>query len=191
MNKKHIIYIVGSVVVLIIVLGFLILTKAQPPKKQIEKASQGKMKITSQAFSNNSYIPKKYTCDGENINPPLSINEIPANTKSLVLIVDDPDAPMGTWVHWVVFNIDPPPAGGTKEIAENSVPQGATLGKNDFGKLEYGGLCPPSGTHRYFFKIYALDTLLDLASGAAKAEVEKAMKGHILDQGKLIGLYRR
>lgn len=187
MNKKYIIYIVGGVVVLIIVLGFLILTKVRLPKKQIEKASQGKMRITSQAFTNNGYIPKKYTCDREDINPPLNVGEVPPNTKSLVLIVDDPDAPVGTWVHWVVFNINPK----TKKIAENSLPAGATLGKNDFGKLEYGGPCPPSGTHRYFFKIYALGTLLNLSSGANKAEVKKAMEGHILDRGGLVGLYTK
>jgi Raf kinase inhibitor-like YbhB/YbcL family protein len=152
-----------------------------------KKTSLGKTKITSQAFSNNSYIPKQCTCEGEDISPPLTIVETPTNTKSLVLIVDDPDAPMGTWVHWVVFNINPT----TKEIKENSIPQGSTLGKNDFGKLEYGGPCPPSGTHRYFFKIYALDTSLNLPEGTTKAEVEKAIEGHVLDRGELMGLYKK
>lgn len=192
MNKKHIIYIVGGLLVLSMVIVSYKLILKNPTflvKGGIDgtKNSQGKMKITSQAFTNNGYIPKKYTCDGEDINPPLNVGEVPPNTKSLVLIVDDPDAPMGTWAHWVVFNIDPE----IKEIAENSVPAGSVLGKNDFGKLEYGGPCPPSGTHRYFFKIYALDTILNLSQGTTKEEVEKAMQNHVLDWGEIVGLYKR
>jgi len=114
--------------------------------------------ITSPVFENNGFIPKKYTCDGVDINPQLLIANVPSETKSLALIVDDPDAPAGTWVHWVVWNISPQ----THEIKENSVPNGANQGLNDFRKRSYGGPCPPSGTHRYFFKLYALDTILTL-----------------------------
>jgi Raf kinase inhibitor-like YbhB/YbcL family protein len=140
--------------------------------------------ITSPAFENNKLIPKKYTCDGEDVNPPLNIKGIPEGTISLVLIVDDPDAPMGTWDHWIVWNIPP-----VSKIDENSVP--GVEGLNDFRKHSYGGPCPPSGTHRYFFKVYALDTKLDLSSNSRKKDVEKAMKGHILAKGELVGLYSR
>ena len=129
-------------------------------------------------------IPKKYTCDDRDINPSLNIEDLPKETKSLALIVDDPDASMGTWVHWVVWNI--PPA---KEILEDSVP--GTEGVNDFRKHSYGGPCPPSGTHRYFFKVYALDTKLELSPNSKKRDLEKAMEGHILAKGEIIGLYSR
>ncbi len=143
--------------------------------------------IGSGAFPQNGMIPAKYTCDGAGVSPPISIAGVPKETKSLALVVDDPDAPVGTWVHWVVWNI----GAGTREIPENAVPQGAVEGMNDFRKRKYGGPCPPSGTHRYFFKLYALDAPLPLKPGAAKAQVEEAMKGHVLAQAELIGLYRR
>ena len=145
------------------------------------------MKLESPVFENNGNIPSKYTCDGENVNPPLEISEVPENAKSLVLIVDDPDAPMGTWVHWTVWNI----SSKTTEISENSVPEGAVEGMTDFGKPGYGGPCPPSGTHRYFFKLYALDATLDLDSSDKAKDIEKAMEGHILDKAELVGLYSR
>jgi len=145
------------------------------------------LSITSPAFLPDGIIPSKYTCDGADVNPPLLIGNVPEKTRSLVLIVDDPDAPVGTWVHWVVWNI----GAGTKEIPENTVPPGALQGTNDFRKQEYGGPCPPSGTHRYFFKLYALDSSPAVKAGATKAQVEEAMKGHVLAQAKLIGLYRR
>jgi len=145
------------------------------------------MNLESPTFSNHQNIPSKYTCDGENVNPPLKISEVPEKSKSLVLIVDDPDAPMGTWVHWTIWNISPK----TTEIPENSVPEGAIEGMTDFGKPGYGGPCPPSGTHRYFFKLYALDITLDLDTSAKKEDIEKAMEGHILDKAELIGLYSR
>lgn len=146
-----------------------------------------KMKIESSAFLDNQFIPSKYTCDGENVNPPLKISGVPSETKSLVLIVDDPDAPRGTWVHWTLWNINPK----ITEISENNSPEGAVEGVTDFGKPGYGGPCPPSGTHRYFFKIYALDITLDLEVSAKVKDIEKAMEGHILDQARLIGLYSR
>ena len=152
-----------------------------------EVVQMGGLKLTSSAFQHNGAIPDKYTCKGEDVNPPLAIENIPNGTKSLVLIVDDPDAPMGTWVHWVVWNIAP----STSDIAENSVPAGAVLGSNDFGRLDYGGPCPPSGTHRYFFKLYALDMMLELEEGATKGEVEQTMEGHVLAQTSLMGTYSK
>lgn len=145
------------------------------------------MKITSSSFAHNQNIPPKYTCDGENINPPLQFSDIPADAKSLVLISDDPDAPMGTWVHWILWNIDPK----TTEISEKSVPAGAIEGTTSFGETGYGGPCPPSGVHRYFFKLYALDTKLDLPISAKKEDLEKAMQQHILASAEMIGLYTR
>lgn len=144
-------------------------------------------KLSSAVFQNNGSIPSKYTCDGSDINPQLVIGNVPPGTKSLALIVDDPDAPMGTWVHWVVWNIAP----NIKEIKENDTPKGAETGLNDFRKQSYGGPCPPSGTHRYFFKLYALDTTLNLPAGAKKPDLEKAMKGHVISQTQIIGLYKR
>jgi Raf kinase inhibitor-like YbhB/YbcL family protein len=152
-----------------------------------EERKMSELLIASPAFSHQGMIPSKYTCDGADVNPPLSFTNIPEKSKSLALIVDDPDAPMGTWVHWVAWNIGP----GTKEIPERSVPKGALQGTNDFRKQGYGGPCPPSGTHRYFFKLYALDAPLPLQAGATKAQLEQAMKGHIIAQAELVGLYRR
>ncbi|MBI2660123.1 YbhB/YbcL family Raf kinase inhibitor-like protein [Candidatus Woesearchaeota archaeon] len=144
------------------------------------------MKLTSSAFSHNGAIPSEYTCDGDDLSPPLSINDVPSNAKSLVLISDDPDAPVGTWDHWVVFNI---PA-ATKEIQKGTEPNGIG-GRNSWGRTGYGGPCPPSGTHRYFFKLYALDTELNLPEGSTKKDVERAMQGHILTNAELMGTYKR
>lgn len=148
--------------------------------------------ITSQSFAEGDMIPKRYTCDGENVSPPLAWTLPPIGMKSYALICDDPDAPMGTWVHWVLFNL---PA-DSKELHENIPPQeilenGAKHGINDFRKIGYGGPCPPSGTHRYYFKMYALDIELDLESGITKQQLLQAMKGHILAEGKLMGKYKR
>lgn len=145
------------------------------------------MKIISSAFINNQKIPAKYTCDGQNINPPLKIEEAPEKTKSLVLIIDDPDASGGTWIHWTIWNINPE----TKEIPEGTVPEGAVEGMTDFGKPGYDGPCPPIGTHRYFFKLYALDNMLNLDPSAKAEDIEKSLAGHILAEAQLIGLYGR
>ena len=168
-------------------------TNQQPrPETKNQKESVLEMKITSSAFEEGDMIPSKYTCDGENISPPLSWSEAPTGTKTFAIICDDPDAPAGTWVHWVVYNI---PA-GTTELPE-AVPvkkepdNGAVQGLNDFRKTGYGGPCPPSGTHRYFFKIYALDAKPDLTGDVTKDILLDAMKGHILAQGQLIGKYSR
>lgn len=145
------------------------------------------MQIISSAFQHNQDIPSKYTCDGENINPPLVFFDTPQNAKSLVLIIDDPDATIGTFTHWVVFNISPE----IQEVLENSVPKGGVEGMTDFGTHGYGGACPPSGTHRYFFKVYALDAVLNLNSNSDKKAIEQAMKDHIISSAELIGLYKR
>jgi hypothetical protein len=142
------------------------------------------LKVTSPAFKSNGLIPVKYTCDGDDVNPSLKIEGMPKEAKSLALIVDDPDAPMGTWVHWVVWNI---PA--TEKIEENSIP--GIEGLNSSGKHSYHGPCPPSGTHRYFFKVYALDNKLDINTNSNKENVERVMEGHILAKGEIIGLYSR
>lgn len=146
------------------------------------------MKIASPVFENNGNIPEKYTCDGEEINPPLEFSDVPENTKSLALIVDDPDAPIpGGFVHWIVFNISP----DTANIEENSIPKDATEGMTSEGKTGYVGPCPPSGVHHYQFKLYALDEMLDLSSSAKREDVEKATEGHILNQAMIVGLYQR
>ena len=143
------------------------------------------MKITSSAFQEGGTIPDKFGKSEQNVNPPLRIEGAPAEAKSLLLIMDDPDAPVGLFTHWLVWNIDPK----TTEIAENSVPKGAAQGTNDYPNLGYGGPQPPSGTHRYYFKIFALDRTLDLKSGAKRADVDAAMRGHVIAQGELMGRY--
>jgi Raf kinase inhibitor-like YbhB/YbcL family protein len=148
--------------------------------------------ITSTAFTEGSMIPRQYTCEGEDVSPPLVWTGVPVGTKSLALICDDPDAPMGTWVHWVLFNIpasikELPAKIPPEKIIENS----AKHGMNDFQKFGYGGPCPPGGTHRYYFKLYALDTEINLEAGITKAQLLKAMEGHILAEGQLMGRYKR
>jgi Raf kinase inhibitor-like YbhB/YbcL family protein len=160
---------------------------AYDPDIQAEERNMNKLHFTSEAFPMNGMIPSEYTCDGADGNPPLSIRNVPSKSRSLALIVDDPDAPRGTWVHWVVWNIGT----DTTEIPAKSVPRGALQGTNDFGKQSYGGPCPPSGFHRYFFKLYALDAFPALKAGATKAQLEEAMEGHILEKTELIGRYRR
>jgi Raf kinase inhibitor-like protein, YbhB/YbcL family len=150
------------------------------------KIKEGNMKLTS-VFENSSEIPSKYTCDGEDAAPELTISQTPEGTKSLALIVDDPDAPMGTWVHWLLYNI---PADTTKIDAQN-LPEGTRQGMTDFRRMGWGGPCPPSGTHRYFFKLYALSETLELPDGLKKSQLEYAIKDHIIEKAELIGLYKR
>ena len=145
------------------------------------------MKISSAAFENNSFIPSKYTCEGQEINPPLEFRDVPEDTKSLALIVDDPDAPMKTWVHWTIWNID----AKTTQILQNSCPKGAVEGITSFGRTGYGGPCPPSGTHRYFFKLFALDKMLDLSPNSYARDIESTIEGHIIRKAELIGLYKK
>ncbi|MBN2516539.1 MAG: YbhB/YbcL family Raf kinase inhibitor-like protein [Deltaproteobacteria bacterium] len=150
------------------------------------------MEIKSTAFENDGMIPGLYTCDGEDISPPLEWHDAPDGTQSFSLICDDPDAPMGIWVHWVVYDI-PSNVNTLPEHApsEKELTNGGKQGRSDFGTIGYGGPCPPSGTHRYFFKLYALDSYVDLQPGATKEQLLKAMKGHILGESTLIGNYRR
>jgi Raf kinase inhibitor-like YbhB/YbcL family protein len=148
--------------------------------------------LTSTAFKHGETIPRKYSCDGQDISPPLAWGDPPQGTQSFALIMDDPDAPAGVWVHWVLYNL---PAGsrGLPEAVppDAQLADGSRQGKNSWGRVGYGGPCPPRGTHRYFFKLYALDRALDLAAGATKEQLLKAMEGHILAQTELMGKYTR
>lgn len=173
---------------------FMVVTLMWGVPQDVFSAKKGgkKMNITSPAFTEGGMIPAKYTCDGKDISPPLEWKNAPAGTKSFALISDDPDAPMGTWVHWVIYNI---PADVTK-LDEGVQPEKEfknrmRQGSNSWPRIGYGGPCPPSGTHRYFFKLYALDTLLDLKPGATKEQLLQAMKGHTLAEAQLMGKYRR
>jgi Raf kinase inhibitor-like YbhB/YbcL family protein len=156
----------------------------------VEKSAE--IKVTSRAFQEGGMIPKELTCDGANVSPPLAWDSAPVRTKSFALIADDPDAPDKTWVHWVVFNL----ASNARELpgnipAQDAIAGGGKQGTNDFRKVGYGGPCPPSGAHRYYFKLYALDTELALDSSATKDQLLKAMEGHVLAEGQLIGKYQR
>ncbi len=172
-------WIIGGAIVLIILVVVFI-----PNNKELNL--ENKMKIQT-VFENNGKIPVKYTCDGDDVSPQLTITEIPDGTKSLAIISDDPDAPAGEWIHWVLWNIP---------VNEDSltIKEGTSLGisgRNSFKKLSYGGPCPPSGTHRYFFKVYALDAELELEEGSSSKELENAMQEHMLDKAEIIGLYSR
>ena len=148
--------------------------------------------LKTTAFPESGLIPKKYTCDGTDVSPALSWNTPPEGTQSFALIADDPDAPVGTWTHWVIWNIPAKTMALPESMAKTEEAFGALQGKNDFKRIGYGGPCPPPGKpHRYFFKLYALDTRLELKAGASKAELERAMKGHILAQAELVGKYAR
>src|SRR5450432_1150304 len=169
-------------------IGLLLITLATPVIgfAQAQNAP-APLKLTSRAFSPGGKIPKKYACDGSNVNPPLHIENVPKTARSLALIVDDPDAPGRTWTHWLLWNIN----AKATEIWEDNVPQNAVEGTSDFGNAKYGGPCPPSGAHRYYFTAYALDTVLSLPSSATRAAVEKAIAGHVIAKGSLMGIYSR
>lgn len=145
------------------------------------------IRLTSTAFANNGLIPTLYTCEGKSVNPPLSISGVPAAAESLVLIMEDPDAPVGIWDHWILFNIDP----DTTFIPEGAVPPPGLAGMGTAGTMDYVGPCPPAGMHRYLFTIYALDAELALRAGSAKLDLVGAMNGHVLDQAQLIGKYEK
>ncbi|HPV62460.1 MAG TPA: YbhB/YbcL family Raf kinase inhibitor-like protein [Fervidobacterium sp.] len=187
-------YIVAlSIVVLTILSIFFSAATSSSATKEASKVDS--LNVTS-SFKNGEFIPKKYTCEGEDISPELVITDIPANAKTVAIICDDPDAPVGTFVHWVLWNL---PVKGTKAVvAENlkkvdKLADGTRQGYNDFGRVGYNGPCPPRGhgAHHYHFKVYALDTTLDIKGNVKKADLEKAMKGHILAQGEIVGLYER
>lgn len=182
MVKK--IILISVLLIVIFILSAILKTKNNDDL--LGNIKEGKMRLTT-VFANNEQIPSKYTCDGEDAAPELTISEVPPNAKSLVLIVDDPDAPLGTWVHWVLFNIPP----SATKIDYYNLPEGSKLGLNDFGKAGWGGPCPPSGVHRYFFKLYAVDKTIDLLPGAKKTQVEKEIKNHVIEKAELIGLYKR
>jgi Raf kinase inhibitor-like YbhB/YbcL family protein len=145
------------------------------------------MTVISPVFQAGGKIDAQYSCTGANVNPSLWFRGVPAETKSLALIVDDPDAPGGLFTHWLVWNIDP----AITKIGERSVPKGAVQGTNDFGNVRYGGPCPPSGTHRYFFRVFALDQVLELPSGSKRSELERALAGHVLARAELMAYYSR
>lgn len=184
--KYHRALLTFSIPFLIIIGGVTLYLQQEKEDQPLVSITPGTMKITSTAFRHNESVPSQYTCDADDISPPLQLSEAPEGTQSLALIVDDPDAPGKTWVHWLVWNM---PA-DTTTLEEGATPPG-TEGTTDFGKTGWGGPCPPSGTHRYFFKLYALDTELDLDPSATKAELEDAMRDHVLDQAELIGLYQK
>ena len=155
-------------------------------------ARRGEMELRSSAFSQGQAIPSKYTCDGSDVSPPLTWADTSPAAKSLALIADDPDAPTGTWVHWVVYNLPPT----TRELREEfptdgRLPDGTIQGKNDFGRTGYGGPCPPSGAHRYVFQLFALDIVLPLPTGSTAKQLRAAMQGHVLAETQLMGTYRR
>lgn len=175
---------------LLVLMSLLIICPANPglAGTKGEKA----MKITSTAFGQGEKIPPRYTCSGENVSPPISWKAVPEGTKSIAVITDDPDAPMGTWVHWVYYNIPAGTSGLPERIPQGKNPSsGGVQGVNDSGNLGYDGPCPPSGTHRYYFKAYALDAVLDLPPGSGKKKLVNAMKGHILGKGELMGTFKR
>ena len=186
MNKKTFLFLVVAMILLILAVSAVYLSKSEDEIKLTDNNMN--ILITSPAFKDGLPIPKKYTCDGENVSPEFFISGVPENAKSLVLISDDPDAPNGDWVHWVLYNIDPK----TDRIREGEMPAGAIGGKTSFGHDKYGGPCPPSGkTHHYYFKIYALNITLDIGPVADKQAVLEAIGGHILAEGQVMGIYER
>ena len=163
-----------------------------PPNANRGDKDMSGMKLTSTAFKEGEPIPRAYTCDGPNVSPALEWSGVPKSAKTLAIICDDPDAPSGTWVHWVLYNLPAENIGLVENTpATESLRAGGFQGKNDFEKIGYGGPCPPSGTHRYNFKIFALDRDLDLVAGSKRAQLDAAMKGHILAQGQLMGRYSK
>ena len=183
--------------VICVLIGLCLAGPAAVPGAQTSKGGAAMaLKITSPAFALNGEIPKKYTCDGDDVSPALAWAGVPEGTKSLALIVDDPDAPdpaapQMTWVHWVLYNIPPDATALSEAVAPTALPAGTRAGPNDWNRTGYGGPCPPIGRHRYFLKLYALDTVLPDLGKPSKAKLEKAMEGHILEQAELIGTYER
>ncbi len=194
MNKKQVALVAGIFFVLFILISINKSKLTGNSKKQDELSfkqspilTKNIMNISSSAFENNSEIPEKYTCSGENINPPLIFYDIPDSAKSLALIVTDPDAPSGDFTHWILWNINPQ----TSELKENSIPEGANQGYTDFNDNKYSGPCPPSGEHRYIFKIYALNNTLSIPINSTKEDLQNAMKEHVLSESELTGTYRK
>lgn len=194
MNKK-IIFTLAIIGVILLAVSWRLLggrlgglpLGGQPSADQSSTLTVGNMKISSPAFGQNQEMPEVYTCDGQDISPPLTISGVPETAQSLALIVNDPDAPMGNWIHWTAWNLSP----GLSEIQAGQAPEGAEEGQTSFGSVGYGGPCPPSGTHRYFFQLFALDARLELPSDTDAKGLEKAMEGHVLDKAGLVGTYSR
>jgi len=200
MNFSNIKTFVLVLIFLFVCAGLLWLLVFQKQDQNLISATEsvklGAMKIDSSVFSHNGKIPAKYTCDGEDINPPLAFSNVPKEAKSLALIMDDPDASNGVWVHWVVWNLPALPtgqAGGRQafHLEEATTSIDAVVGENSWHKNEYGGPCPHQGEHRYFFKLYALNSTLDLPTSSDKTKLEEAMQGKIIEQAELIGLYQK
>lgn len=179
------VFLIGGILAIGVWYIFRPLPIVSEPKPVLQVVKD--MKLTSSAFVNEEKIPVDYTCDGRSISPPFAISGVPAGTKSLAMIVDDPDAPTGTFTHWVIWNIDP----ATTELAAGEIPQKSQEGTNSAGRIGYIPPCPPSGSHRYFFTLFALNTTIGLDGKAKKAELEAAMAGHIILQTNLIGTYGR
>jgi len=180
-----------AIIVLLLIFGgwyifFAFRATQDSPLPVNDPMSMATVTLSSSVFEHEGSIPSKYTCDADDVSPSFEIGGVPEEAQSLVLIMDDPDAPVGTWDHWVVFNIPPE----TTSIPENTEPQGVA-GNNSWGRTGYGGPCPPDGEHRYFFKLYAIDAQLSLSEGATKTEVEQAMEGHVVAETQLMGRYTR
>lgn len=184
MNKNN--YMFLSLLTIVFIVLYFIIRLFNPLSIESLNNKGGHMKLTT-VFGHNENIPSIYTCDGKDLAPELTISDVPASAKELALIVDDPDAPMGTWVHWILYNI---PATTTK-IDNKNLPSSIKEGMTDFGRIGWGGPCPPNGQHRYFFKLYAIDKVLDLPVVATKKELENEIKNHIIEKAELIGLYKR
>jgi Raf kinase inhibitor-like YbhB/YbcL family protein len=185
MGNKYYIFAWYSLIISALILAGCQTTTTIPTN--YNELNQTKMKLSSPDFENNMPIPEKFTCEGSDTSPELHISEVPGETQSLALIMEDPDAPNGNWVHWVAWNIPPE----TEIIPANAGPKFAVQGNNSWPKAEYGGPCPPSGTHRYFFNLYALTRKLDLPAGSTRDELLKAMEGRIIDHVQLMGIYRK
>ncbi len=187
-TKRWLAYFLAIDAVLIVVAtSVLLYRRPAPGLEAVADFNRKRMRLESPAFIQDGTIPVEFTCDGKNVHPPLAVTGVPEKAKTLALVVDDPDAPFGTWTHWVVWNV---PA-STIDIAAAKLPAGAVEGMTSFGKPGYGGPCPPLGAHRYFFKLYALDVALDLAPTADAKALDAAMEGHVLDKAGLVGRYDR
>lgn len=180
-------YVLGYTLVILCAIASFIGVKLLDASGVSMTQSNSAFKLTSPAFTNNATIPVRYTCQGDNTNPPLDIEGTPTRAESLALIMHDPDAPSGDFTHWLIWNIDT----SIRQIDENSLPGGTTQGTTSFGQTQYGGPCPPSGTHHYVFDLYALDTNLNLPSSSSQADLRQTMQGHILDQATLTGLFSK
>jgi Raf kinase inhibitor-like YbhB/YbcL family protein len=167
-------------------------TRPQPLRADPPANQKNEITVISAAFKEGQPIPRQYTCNGVNISPPLEWSGVPKSAKTIAIIANDPDAPGGDWVHWVIYNLPAENIGLVENVpATETLKAGGFQGKNDFEKIGYGGPCPPSGTHHYFFKVYAVDAELPLKAGATKAELLKALDDHVVSQGKLMGTYQK